>query len=125
MLVELSQLSRDDNAAPFRFQEQDTLGNSKATGFVSLRCQVKVRGRDQDPPAVYLKKGKLVKLDASGGASVAELGQSAGRIRGGAKLSPAPSMHSSASLRWVLHAIVFGPQHRPGRLGRLILWLRN
>nr|XP_019579661.1 PREDICTED: thyroglobulin [Rhinolophus sinicus] len=39
-------------------QDQDTLGNSKATGFVSLRCQVKVRARDQDPPAVYLKKGQ-------------------------------------------------------------------
>lgn len=93
MLVELNQRSRDDNAAPLHFQDQDTLGNSKATGFVSLRCQVKVRARDQDPPAVYLKKGKLVKLDASGGASVAELGPSAVCIRGGAKLRPAPSTH--------------------------------
>lgn len=66
MLLELNQLSRDDNAASFHFQDQDTLGNLKAASFVSLQCQVKVRARDQDPLAVYLKKGKLVKLDVSG-----------------------------------------------------------
>ncbi|KAF5915298.1 hypothetical protein HPG69_011763 [Diceros bicornis minor] len=39
-------------------QDQDALGNSKATSFGSLSCLVKVRSRDQDPPAVYLKKGQ-------------------------------------------------------------------
>ncbi|KAL4842678.1 hypothetical protein H8958_015991 [Nasalis larvatus] len=39
-------------------QKQDALGNSKATSFGSLRCQVKVRSRGQDSPAVYLKKGQ-------------------------------------------------------------------
>ncbi|XP_063565591.1 thyroglobulin isoform X6 [Gorilla gorilla gorilla] len=41
-------------------QKQDALGNSKATSFGSLRCQVKVRSRGQDSPAVYLKKGAII-----------------------------------------------------------------
>ncbi|XP_004580794.2 thyroglobulin [Ochotona princeps] len=39
-------------------QEQDTLGNAKATSFASLRCQVRVRNRNSDSLAVYLKKGQ-------------------------------------------------------------------
>ncbi|XP_054217101.1 thyroglobulin isoform X4 [Homo sapiens] len=39
-------------------QKRDALGNSKATSFGSLRCQVKVRSHGQDSPAVYLKKGQ-------------------------------------------------------------------
>ncbi|XP_006155589.1 thyroglobulin [Tupaia chinensis] len=39
-------------------QEQSTLGNLKVTSFGSLWCQVKVRNRDQDSLAVYLKKGQ-------------------------------------------------------------------
>ncbi|XP_078297761.1 thyroglobulin isoform X1 [Panthera onca] len=39
-------------------QHQDTLGNSEATGFGSLRCQVTVRNGTPDSPAVYLKKGQ-------------------------------------------------------------------
>lgn len=41
------------------------MGNSKATGFGSLRCQVKVRSGQQDSRAVYLKKGKWG-MDGSG-----------------------------------------------------------
>lgn len=55
-------ISQDNNAASFHLQKQDALGNSKATSFGSLRCQVKVRSRGQDSPAVYLKKGRLVRL---------------------------------------------------------------
>lgn len=40
------------------------LGNSKATGFGGLRCQVKVRS--QGSLDVYLKKGKLVELSGFG-----------------------------------------------------------
>uniref|UniRef100_A0ABI7WJ79 Thyroglobulin n=1 Tax=Felis catus TaxID=9685 RepID=A0ABI7WJ79_FELCA len=39
-------------------QHQDTLGNSEATGFGGLRCQVTVRNGTPDSPAVYLKKGQ-------------------------------------------------------------------
>ncbi|KAB0362954.1 hypothetical protein FD754_007110 [Muntiacus muntjak] len=38
--------------------DEDTLETSQATSFGSLRCQVKVRSREGDPPAVYLKKGQ-------------------------------------------------------------------
>ncbi|XP_054217102.1 thyroglobulin isoform X5 [Homo sapiens] len=41
-------------------QKRDALGNSKATSFGSLRCQVKVRSHGQDSPAVYLKKGAII-----------------------------------------------------------------
>ena len=70
MFVELNGSSWGNNVTSFHLQDQDTLGNSKATGFGSLRCQVTVRSGAQDPPSVYLKKGKLVELDGSG-ASVA------------------------------------------------------
>ncbi|XP_023613541.1 thyroglobulin [Myotis lucifugus] len=39
-------------------QGQGAAGNAKATGFGSLRCQVKVPPRDQGSVAVYLKKGQ-------------------------------------------------------------------
>ncbi|XP_059528341.1 thyroglobulin [Myotis daubentonii] len=39
-------------------QGQGAAGNAKATGFGSLRCQVKVPPRDQASVAVYLKKGQ-------------------------------------------------------------------
>ncbi|XP_014400466.1 PREDICTED: thyroglobulin [Myotis brandtii] len=39
-------------------QGQGGVGNEKATGFGSLRCQVKVPPRDQGSVAVYLKKGQ-------------------------------------------------------------------
>ncbi|XP_058132055.1 thyroglobulin [Dasypus novemcinctus] len=39
-------------------QEQGALGNLTATSYGSLRCQVKVRNRNQDSLAVYLKKGQ-------------------------------------------------------------------
>ncbi|XP_005398080.1 PREDICTED: thyroglobulin [Chinchilla lanigera] len=39
-------------------QEQDALGSSQVAGFGSLRCQVKVRNRDQESLSVYLKKGQ-------------------------------------------------------------------
>ncbi|KAK1331879.1 hypothetical protein QTO34_007555 [Cnephaeus nilssonii] len=39
-------------------QEQGAAGNAQATGFGSLRCQVRVPPRDQDSVAVYLKKGQ-------------------------------------------------------------------
>ncbi|XP_003792914.1 thyroglobulin [Otolemur garnettii] len=39
-------------------QEQGALGNSKATSFGSLGCQVKVRSPGQASLAVYLKKGQ-------------------------------------------------------------------
>ncbi|XP_032109842.1 thyroglobulin isoform X3 [Sapajus apella] len=48
----------DNVACTTSEQKQDALGNSKATGFGSLRCRVKVRSRGQDSPAVYLKKGQ-------------------------------------------------------------------
>ncbi|KAB0371896.1 hypothetical protein FD755_016834 [Muntiacus reevesi] len=38
--------------------DEDTLETSQATSFGSLRCQVKVRSREGDPPAVYLKRGQ-------------------------------------------------------------------
>lgn len=41
------------------FQEQDAMGNSKATSFRSLMCQVKVRASGAGSPAVYIKKGRL------------------------------------------------------------------
>ncbi|XP_008568520.1 PREDICTED: thyroglobulin [Galeopterus variegatus] len=48
-----------DNIACTTFgQEQDALGNLEAVSFGSLRCQVKVRNRNQDSVAVYLKKGQ-------------------------------------------------------------------
>ncbi|XP_026351166.3 thyroglobulin [Ursus arctos] len=49
--------SSDNIACVTSAQHQDTLGNSKATGSGSLRCQVTVRSGAQDPPSVYLKKG--------------------------------------------------------------------
>ncbi|KAM7075694.1 thyroglobulin [Molossus nigricans] len=39
-------------------QDQDAMGNLKATSFGSLRCRVKARSGQQDPGAVYLKKGE-------------------------------------------------------------------
>ncbi|XP_046498238.1 thyroglobulin [Equus quagga] len=39
-------------------QDREALGNSEATGFGSLRCQVQVRSGDGGSPAVYLKKGQ-------------------------------------------------------------------
>ncbi|XP_016071478.1 PREDICTED: thyroglobulin [Miniopterus natalensis] len=48
----------DNIACTVSGQDQDAAGNSKATGFGSLRCQVKVRSGGQDSPAVYLKKGQ-------------------------------------------------------------------
>uniref|UniRef100_A0A4W2IQ22 Thyroglobulin n=1 Tax=Bos indicus x Bos taurus TaxID=30522 RepID=A0A4W2IQ22_BOBOX len=39
-------------------QSEDALGTSQATSFGSLQCQVKVRSREGDPLAVYLKKGQ-------------------------------------------------------------------
>lgn len=44
------------------FQEQDAVGNSKATSFRSLTCQVKVRASGAGSLAVYMKKGKLSML---------------------------------------------------------------
>lgn len=35
------------------------MGNSKATSFRSLMCQVKVRTSSAGSPAVYIKKGRL------------------------------------------------------------------
>lgn len=43
----------------FHFQEQDAMGNSKATSFRSLLCQVKVRTSGAGSLAVYRKKGRL------------------------------------------------------------------
>ncbi|XP_066120712.1 thyroglobulin [Saccopteryx bilineata] len=48
----------DNIACTASGQDPDSLGNSEGTGFGSLRCQVKVRSRGPDPPAVYLKKGQ-------------------------------------------------------------------
>ncbi|XP_037369130.1 thyroglobulin [Talpa occidentalis] len=39
-------------------QDQDALGNSKATSVGSIRCQVKVRTGAPESPAVFLKKGQ-------------------------------------------------------------------
>lgn len=67
MFVELnSYISQDDNAASFHLQDREALGNSEATGFGSLRCQVQVRSGDGGSLAVYLKKGRLAELDGSG-----------------------------------------------------------
>lgn len=67
MFVELNCcISQDDNAASFHLQDREALGNSEATGFGSLRCQVQVRSGDGGSPAVYLKKGRLAELDGSG-----------------------------------------------------------
>lgn len=38
------------------------MGNSKAISFGSLRCQVRVRSGARGSPAVYLKKGRWVRL---------------------------------------------------------------
>jgi hypothetical protein len=51
------------NTGSFHLQE-DALGSSKATSFGSLTCQVKVRNGDPSSLAVYLKKGRLVRLIA-------------------------------------------------------------
>ncbi|XP_004642544.1 thyroglobulin [Octodon degus] len=48
----------DNFACTTPAQEQDALGSSQVNGFASLRCQVKVRNRDQESLAVYLKKGQ-------------------------------------------------------------------
>uniref|UniRef100_A0A8I3RWH6 Thyroglobulin n=1 Tax=Canis lupus familiaris TaxID=9615 RepID=A0A8I3RWH6_CANLF len=48
----------DSIACTTSAQHQDTLGNSEATSFGSLRCQMTVRSGAQDSPAVYLKKGQ-------------------------------------------------------------------
>ncbi|KAI4565683.1 hypothetical protein MJT46_009058 [Ovis ammon polii x Ovis aries] len=39
-------------------RSEDVLGTSQTTSFGSLQCQVKVRSREGDPLAVYLKKGQ-------------------------------------------------------------------
>lgn len=44
------------------FQEQDAVGNSKATSFRSLTCQVKVRASGAGSLVVYMKKGRLSML---------------------------------------------------------------
>lgn len=59
MLVELKSPSLDNNTSAFHLQHQDPLGNSEATGFGSLTCQVTLRSGAPDSPAVYLKKGRL------------------------------------------------------------------
>ncbi|XP_044100852.1 thyroglobulin [Neovison vison] len=48
----------DNIACTTSAQHQDTLGNSKATSFGSLKCRVTVRSRAQGSPDVYLKKGQ-------------------------------------------------------------------
>ncbi|XP_021107473.1 thyroglobulin isoform X1 [Heterocephalus glaber] len=48
----------DSFACTTSAQEQDTLGSLQVTDFGSLRCQVKVKNRDQESLAVYLKKGQ-------------------------------------------------------------------
>ncbi|OBS59215.1 hypothetical protein A6R68_09660, partial [Neotoma lepida] len=49
--------TRDNFACMTSDQEQDAVGNSEATSFRSLKCQVKVRTRGADSLAVYVKKG--------------------------------------------------------------------
>lgn len=46
------------------------LGTSQTTSFGSLQCQVKVRSREGDPLAVYLKKGRLMSWMAGKGGGV-------------------------------------------------------
>ncbi|KAB1257965.1 Thyroglobulin [Camelus dromedarius] len=48
----------DNIACTASDQDQDALGNSEASRFGSLLCQVTVRSREGDSPAVYLKKGQ-------------------------------------------------------------------
>ncbi|XP_039096126.1 thyroglobulin [Hyaena hyaena] len=48
----------DSMACTASAQHQDPLGNSEATGFGSLTCQVTLRSGAPDSPAVYLKKGQ-------------------------------------------------------------------
>lgn len=121
MLAELNEQSQDDNAASLYFQNQDTLGNPQATSFGSLRCQVKVRGREQDPPAVYLKKGKWVKSAGLGPQwpSSANVGSCfpAGCVWGSYTTpSPLHALSSASPCRVpITGVVVFGPQRRIGR----------
>ncbi|ELK11652.1 Thyroglobulin [Pteropus alecto] len=48
--------TRDNIACTTSGQVQAAMGNSKAIGFGSLRCQVRVRSGARGSPAVYLKK---------------------------------------------------------------------
>ncbi|XP_036904476.1 thyroglobulin [Sturnira hondurensis] len=48
----------DNIACTASGQVKDAMGNSQASGFGGLSCQVKVRSRDPDSLAAYLKKGQ-------------------------------------------------------------------